>query len=613
MNPMAIGQSLRTAVVLTCQLLPNLQGFLSMTAAISILSVLVSACISGGITADHQSGEYNVTVTPHPDLGSFKLTLDSDRPILAYYGGIGLQLDKDGAWTDYGITSTDAVDYLIERCATNGMKRICANIMFQWTSSKLLSPIPNTPVPDNAESLFGYAVREAHRNNIEVYIDIPVFGRRTRDEAFAKANPDVYAKSIDGEVREEYFSPAHPKVRAYRIAVLLEALSKYPVDGILLDFIRWPNYDADMLGSYCTWGYEDVMLEQFREAFGLPDDYVPTPDDPRFVQARADVVTSFIRELRAALADNGIDLSIGVYNSNIYGREASLRHVSQDWAAWERLSLVDQHHPMFYMDNMARLTRGLGTLMAVKRPGSTVFGPVFLDGPGPFTDDLIVEAARRMIKVGAEGVWFCREMEIESLNLWPTIKRVSELSISDIRAQDFDPYEENLAENGGFDSGLDGWSVQPDRGARVELGPSAESPSVLEVRLDMDSRIEISQVIQHNASPVIALRSLGISLRYRSDQVRADEPVQLVLDQRYSDGSEESRSFVIPVDRAATPDWQDFTEAVVVGYSDGRYLQSTAVRVVSPRGEGFFYIDGVFVTHDPLHNPMNPNLKDSIR
>lgn len=583
-----------------------------MTTATHILSALVAACFVGEVAGEIQPA-YALKATPHAELGSFELKHDADRPVLAYYGGIGLQLDEQGEWTDYGITSTDGVDYLIQRCAAHGMNRICANIMFQWTPSELLGPIPNTPVPEDAEALFGYAVREAHKNNIEVYIDIPVFGRRTRDEAFANANPDVYCKSVNGEVREEYFSPAHPKVRAYRIAILLEALSKYPADGILLDFIRWPNYELDLLGSVCTWGYEDVMLERFREAYSLPSDYVPEPDDPRFIQARADCVTQFIQELRTALADSGIDLPIGVYNSNIYGREASLQNVCQDWKAWERLSLVDQHHPMFYMDSTARLTRALSTLMEVKQPGSVVLGPVFLDGPGPFTDDMIVDASRRMIKVGADGVWFCREMEIEALDLWPAIKQVSELSISDIRAQALDPYEENLAKNGGFDSGLDNWSVQPDGGTHVEQGPSAESKSVLAVELGPESKTEISQAIGHNASPVVALRSIGASLRYRSDQVQADEPVQLIFDFSYTDGSVDSRVFLVPNDLAASPDWQAYTQAVVVDYSDGRYLKSTTVRIVCPGGEGVFYIDEVSVTHDPLHNPMNTNLKDYPR
>ncbi len=583
---------------------------MSMTNLIHMMTVLAALGVASELVADPSPANAARDITPHAELGTFELEHNPDRPVLAYYGGIGLQRDENGAWTDYGIDSTDAIDYLIERCSANGMKRICANIMFQWTPSELMGPIPNTPVPENAESLYGYAIEQAHKNNIEVYIDIPVFGRRTRDEAFATANPDIYAKSSRGEVREEFFSPAHPKVREYRIAILLEALSLYPADGIMLDFIRWPNYELDLLHSHCNWGYEDVMLDRFRAEYNLPNDFIPEPDDPRFLQARADCVTEFIQEFRDAMTDRGIDLPIGVYNSNIYGREAGMRHVCQDWVGWERLGLVDQHHPMFYMDSPARLTRALQTLIEVKRPGSTVFGAVFLDGPGPFTEDTVLDASRRMVKIGADGIWFCREMEIESLDLWPVVKRVSELSISEIRAADFDPYYENLAINGGFDQGLTAWDIQPDGRAKVSQGLSVENQNTLDITLAKDFPTTVSQVIKHHASPVIALRSLGFSCEYRLNGFYADEPAKVVLDLRYSDGSEESHSITVPTDTTTSSGWQTLDKAVPVAYSGVRCLESSTVRVLCPAGEGVIGLDNLLVTPDPLHNPINPATKD---
>lgn len=570
----------------------------------------VNICVAEVNSSAIRDAGYALAVTPHDAVGTFRLEHDPDRPVLAYYGGIGLQLDENGEWTDYGIDSKEGVDRLIKRCVQNGMSRICANIMFQWTPSKLLGPIPNTPVPDDAETLYGYAIEQAHKHNIEVYIDIPVFGRRTRDAAFAEANPDIYTKSFTGEIREEFFSPAHPKVRAFRIAVLLEALSQYPADGILLDFIRWPSYELDLMGSSCDWGYEDVMLERFRESYDLPADFVPTPDDPRFIQARADCVTQFIQELRDVLAENGIDLPIGVYNSNLYGRGPSLRQVCQDWAGWERLGLVDQHHPMFYMDSPARLTYGLRTLIDVCRPEAVVFGPIFLDGPGPFTDERVVDAARRMIKAGADGIWFCREMEVEALGLWPTVKRVSELSISAIRAEAFDPYEENLAVNGAFDAGLEYWAVSPGQRASVTVEPSAEKSSVMVVDLDQASEAEVSQTIEHYASPVVALRSIGIACSYRIDQAAVETDLQLVIDLQYTDGLIESHAFILSGGTQSKIGWLPFARDLVVKYGDNRFLESTTVRIVFPRGDGSIYIDKVALTPDPLHNPVDLNPKD---
>jgi hypothetical protein len=183
-----------------------------------------------------------------------------------------------------------------------------------------------------------------------------------------------------------------------------------------------------------VYGYGESFLKEFRQEHGLPDDYVPPPDEARFVQARADRVTLFIEELREALKRSGVELPIGVYNSNSYGREASLRNVCQDWKTWEERALVDEHHPMFYMDDLSRLTRSLQSIFDVKREDSTVFGPIFLDGPGDFTPENLEKTARRMIQIGCDGIWFCREVELEQKGLWPAAKAISEMSLSEIRA-----------------------------------------------------------------------------------------------------------------------------------------------------------------------------------
>jgi glycosyl hydrolase family 10 len=542
-------------------------------------------------------------VLPHPQLGKFHLDHDPDSPLMGYYGGIGLQTGEDGKMTGYGITSRTAVDRLIERCAMYGMDRIYANIMFQWTPSTLLGPIPTTPVPDDAEGLFGYAVEQAHKNNIEFYIDIPVFGRRTRDEPFVRANPEVFTRSVDGEVKEEFLSPADPLVRRYRIAIILEALSQYPVDGVQLDFIRWPGGGPDLLAAYSPWGYEEPMLTAFRDQYGLPESFRPEPNDPRFVQARADMVTLFIRELRDALAENGIDLPIGVYNSNSAGRLASLRHVCQDWSAWERQGLVDEHHPMFYMDSKARLIRSLTTLFDIKRPGSIVFGPLFLDGPGPKSDQWIEDTARRMIKAGCDGVWLCLASRIENLGLWPSVKRISEYSLSEIRQDNFDPSYENLVRNGDFEAGLADWDRSE---AEIEVRRNKEEAptnSRLVIRLNQHQQTEVSQVQQYISHPVFAARSLRFSFEHHNHGFDAKTPAHVRLEMTYSDGYRYTHDFPLASDTQYPAVWNTISENVDVEYQDDKYLKTTTVRIVAPLGRGELWLDNIELVLDPLHDP----------
>lgn len=412
---------------------------MNIPAAYVVISITVAcATVYAGI---HESGDYALQVTPASGVGKFQLSHDSDRPILGFYGGIGLRPLKDGKWANYYISTKQEVDYLIERCRQSGMNRIYANIMFQWTDSELLGPVESEAGPHSAE-MFGYAIEQAHANNLQVYVDVPVFGRRPRDEPFVRANSeDIFARRADGSINEHFFSPANEKVRAYRIAVLLEVLSHYPVDGIQLDFIRWEDDSRDLEHSYCNYGYSESLLKSFRLKYNLPNDYVPAQNDPRFVQARADCVTLFLEELQMALRRSSILLPVGVYNSNLYGRQASLRNVCQDWKTWEDRRLVDEHHPMFYMDNKLRLTRSLQTLIEVKRKESTIFGPIFLDGPGQFTPENVQKTARQMIKIGCDGIWFCTDCQLEENDLWPVVKQISEFSLKEIRAERPDPID----------------------------------------------------------------------------------------------------------------------------------------------------------------------------
>lgn len=396
----------------------------------------------------HRAASYPTSVQPAPGVGQFRLEHDADKPILGYYGGIGLYIDDaDGKWTSVFVKDKSAVDYLIDRCRSSGMNRIYANIMFQDTESEIMGRLPERiGMPADSEKIFAYAVEQAHANNIQVYADIPVFGKRERDEPFVQANTDeIFARRADGSINPHFFSPANPRVRAYRIGILLEVLKHYPVDGIQLDFIRWEvdTHTISELKTICSqYGFSDDVLNAFRKRYALSADYVPSAEDERFVQERADYVTLFIEELHAALDRSGVDLPVGVYNSNIYGVQASLRSVGQDWAAWEEKGLVDEHHPMFYMDTVPNLLNPLKTLFDIKNDQSAVYGPIFLDGPGEFTEPRIVDLSRRMIKLGCDGIWFCMDRDLEQKGLWSAVKAVSELSISDIRTSDFDPFVE---------------------------------------------------------------------------------------------------------------------------------------------------------------------------
>ena len=62
-----------------------------------------------------------------------------------------------------------------------------------------------------------------------------------------------------------YTSPLHPAAQDHTAAVIGEIAAKYPVDGVHLDYVRFPNEDFD---------YSPAAMDQFKSAIApeLTDD-----------------------------------------------------------------------------------------------------------------------------------------------------------------------------------------------------------------------------------------------------------------------------------------------------------------------------------------------------
>jgi hypothetical protein len=402
------------------------------------------------------------------------------------------------------------------------------------------------------------------------------------------------------------FSPAYPQVRAYKRAVILEWLTKYPIDGIQLDFIRWPYFGNDLLNGYCAHGYDGPLLNEFRSRYQAPENFKPEPNDLRFCKLRAEYVDLFIKELRNSLQVSDINLPIGVYNSSAYGRTQSFHYVCQDWQSWEAQDLVNEHHPMFMLDNMTRLTRAAKSLLDIKRK-STVFGPVFLaEGFEPSQDfiptaQMCTDAATRLIKLGCDGIWLCRGTEIEQYGLWPVVQEISNYSIQAIRQKQFDPMYENLLENGSFTEGLDGWTYKDDTDSNKTINIMHHSDKS-EMQFDLIKQKKQLLIQSHRfcTHPAMAVRSLKFSFSYKAELRHADSTAQVLLCLEYNDNHSETKSF----DLHNQNDWKFKNIVFRVDHNVSLALKNATVQIVFPAGDGAIWLRTFELIYDPLDNPL---------
>jgi uncharacterized lipoprotein YddW (UPF0748 family) len=191
-----------------------------------------------------------------------------------------------------------------------------------------------------------YVIELAHasRPRIEVHAWLNTF--------FVGDTSGVYVKHADWANRTNdgatggYLDPANPEVQAYTHKIFMDVALNYDVDGVHMDFVRYPGVN---------WGYTSASLAQYRNDTGASG--VPAPDDGQWQAWRRDRVTAFVRDLHNDLQQkkpsvklSGAFICFGGGPANLanWWRTSAYSSVFQDWADWLLKGYVDFGVPMNY-------------------------------------------------------------------------------------------------------------------------------------------------------------------------------------------------------------------------------------------------------------------------
>src|ERR1700716_1149025 len=94
---------------------------------------------------------------------------------------------------------------------------------------------------------------------------------------------DAWANRTNDGTSGGYLDPAIPEVQAYTHKVFMDVARNYDVDGIHMDFVRYPGV---------AWGYSSAALAMYMHDTGASG--VPAPDDSRWQAWRRERVTAFV-------------------------------------------------------------------------------------------------------------------------------------------------------------------------------------------------------------------------------------------------------------------------------------------------------------------------------
>lgn len=166
-------------------------------------------------------------------------------------------------------------------------------------------------------------------------------------------------KRYDGLERmgnNAYMDPANPAAANYIVDAIQSIVREYNVDGINLDYVRYPDFNSTT--THSDWGYSETSLARFAAATGRTD--TPLPSDAQFSDWRRTQMTNLVRKIYLGIWDvkrhvrlsmDGITYAFGPQTMGSWEMTRPYAEVLQDWKGWQDEGIMDTVVAMNYKRN----------------------------------------------------------------------------------------------------------------------------------------------------------------------------------------------------------------------------------------------------------------------
>lgn len=265
-----------------------------------------------------------------------------------FYATASFPIEVRGVWHRPVERSPEEIQKTLDQLADAGF-----NALFLESFYTGYAIYPSAVAPQNPQFLGWDPLRvwadEAASRGIELHLWTHLFhlGRVTIDRHILWTN--LQRDGSIGATLEPglyYGDPGHPEVRDYVFRVLQEMVERYPVAGLHLDYVRYPN--TSDLGN--TSGYSPTSRKLFQEATGFdPMEISPTTHPSEWAQWLAwqeQNITGFVERVHTWREQEHPDLILSA--AVVPDVDEAIRTKRQNWLAWVQAGWLDLLSPMIY-------------------------------------------------------------------------------------------------------------------------------------------------------------------------------------------------------------------------------------------------------------------------
>lgn len=189
------------------------------------------------------------------------------------------------------------------------------------------------------------------------------------------ASLDHRQRLFPGTQPETWLDPANPEARRYLLDLITEMVTEYGVDGIHLDYIRYPFQNA---ASRVTFGYGQAARAQFQQLTGVDPLEINANQDRslwrQWTEFRTQQVNQFVAEVASTL--EGLDPQV-ILSAAVYAlpENERIQRLQQDWEVWIQAGDLDLLVPLTYAGNTRRLAQLVEPNLEIVSRSSVLFMP----------------------------------------------------------------------------------------------------------------------------------------------------------------------------------------------------------------------------------------------
>ena len=297
----------------------------------------------------------------------------------------------------------------------------------------------------------------AHKKGLKVH-PIVTSGQKVKIEGKIKKNPDWLIKDPFGKTIP-YLNLSNPDVRKY-IKKRVKKLQKYNVDGILLDYIRFPYMSSKQPGDSVMsilirvirialnyyvpdhiyhriadnyFSYDRKTIEMFEKQFRELDE--DSLNEREYIlkewrEWNASNVTLLVKNIEEQIRKSGrnIPLSAAIFSN----KEFAFNSLGQDWGTWARGGIVDVLCPMIYSNDNNWFRERLRGVLDVVQGRCKVYAVIAIKSS---TNSNFPEGVASQIRIskemGAQGV-----VIFSGFSLTEEFGKVIQKTVSEIRIKE---------------------------------------------------------------------------------------------------------------------------------------------------------------------------------